>query len=71
LVIQEASDFANHHHFMALVIAAIASPLHGPELREFLFPVAQYMGFDTAQLAHLTNGEIALGWNRRKQTVHG
>jgi hypothetical protein len=56
---------------MALVIAAITSPFHRSELRELLLPITQNMGFDTAQLAHLTNGEVALGWNGREQTVHG
>jgi hypothetical protein len=63
LVIQEITDATNHQHFMALVIAAIAATLHGTQLREFLLPIAQHVRLDAAQLAHLTNGEVALGWN--------
>jgi hypothetical protein len=47
---------------MVLVITAIATTLHGAQLGELLLPIAQDMGFDSTQLTHLTDGEIALGW---------
>jgi hypothetical protein len=55
---------------MVLVIAAIATSFDGPQLREFLLPLAQNLRLDATQLAHFTDGEIAFsryGWER---TVH-
>ena len=49
---------------MMLVVAAVAAPLDGLELGEFLFPVAQHMRLDAAKLADLTDGEVALGGDR-------
>jgi hypothetical protein len=55
---------------MALVIAAITPSFDRTELRELLLPIPQNMRLDATQLAHLTNGEVAFGWNGGKQTVH-
>src|SRR5574337_751091 len=71
LVVQQVTDAADHQHLVVLVIAAIAAPLHGPQLRELLLPVAQDMGLDAAQLRHLTDREVALCRDGGQQGVHG
>jgi len=53
---------------MMLVVAPIATTLDGIELVEFLFPVSKYMRLHLAEVADLSNGEIALsrnGWELR------
>jgi len=70
LLVQQVADFADHQHFMVLVIAPVAAALHGPQLRKFLLPVAQHMGFDAAQIPHLTNGEVPLCGNGWKCVFH-
>src|SRR6185312_9964506 len=69
LIVEEAADLADDDHVLALVIAAVAPPLHGLELRELLLPVAQHVGLDPAQVAHFTNGEVPLAGNRRQLGV--
>lgn len=46
---------------MVLVVTTISTALDRLQLGEFLLPVAQHMRLDTAQVAHFTYGEIALG----------
>ena len=70
LFVQQISDASDHQHFMVLVITAIATALDWAKLRKFLLPIAQHVRLDTAKLAHLTNGEVALGWNRREGVLH-
>src|SRR5579862_8031589 len=43
LVVQEASDLADHNHVLALIIAPVAAPFDGLQLREFLLPIPQHM----------------------------
>src|SRR5581483_3343423 len=69
LVVQEAADLADHNHILALVIAPVAASLDRLQLRELLFPIAQHMRLHTAQIAHLSNGEIALAGDRRQLGV--
>src|SRR5581483_9763712 len=69
LVVQEAADLADHDDVLALVVAPVAASLHGLQLREFLFPIAQHVRLDATQLAHLSDGEIALAGNRRQLGV--
>ena len=67
LVVQQIADAADQQHFVVLVVAPVASALHRLELGELLFPIAQHVRLDAAQLAHLTDGEVALcgnGWER-------
>src|SRR3989344_1669728 len=71
LVVQQIADAADHQHLMVLVIAPIAAPLHGTQLRELLLPIAQNMGLDATQLRDLTNREVALGRDGRKRGAHG
>ena len=59
VVVEQLTDTADHQDFMVLVIAPIATPFDGFELRKFLLPIAQHMRFDAAQVAHLTDGEVA------------
>ena len=65
LFIQEAADLPNDQHVLPLIIPPVAAALDGLELREFLFPVAQHMRFDAAQVADFTDGEIPLSGDRR------
>ena len=69
LLVQQATDLANHQHVVALVIAAVAAALDRLERRKFGFPVAQHVRLDVAQLADLTDGEVALGRDRRQFLV--
>jgi hypothetical protein len=55
---------------MVLVVAPVASSLHGAQLRELLLPIPEHMRFNAAQVAHLTDGEIALGRNVGKRRLH-
>ena len=48
LFIQQAAYLPDDQHVLPLVIAAVAATLDRLELREFLLPVAQHMGFDAA-----------------------
>src|SRR5687767_3259502 len=69
LVVEQAADLADHQHVVALVVAAIAAALHGLEVREFLFPVAQHVRLDLAQLADFTDREVALRGDYRELAV--
>ena len=63
VVIQQLADAANHQDLMVLVIAPIAASFDGLELGEFLLPIAQHMRLNATQIAHLTDGEVALRRN--------
>ena len=65
LLVEQVANLADHEDVMALVIAAVAPPLDRAELGEFLFPVAQDVGFDPTELADFTDGEIAFAGDRR------
>ena len=39
LVVQQIADAPDHQHLVVLVVAAVATPLHGPQLRELLLPI--------------------------------
>ena len=65
LLVQKATDAADHQHFVVLVIAAVAAPFHRTQLCKLLLPITEHMRLDTAKLAHLTNSEVAFcgnGW---------
>ena len=65
LVVQQIPDSADQQHFMVLVVAAIAAPFHRAQLRELLLPITEHVRFDTAQIAHFTDGEVTFrgnGW---------
>src|SRR6185369_3930187 len=66
LLVQELADAADEQHLVVLVVAAVAAALHGLQLGEFLLPVAKHVRLHPAELAHLTDGEVALCGNRRK-----
>src|SRR5512139_2510953 len=67
-LVQQFADPADQQDFMVLVVAAVAAPLDRAQLGEFLLPVAQHVRLDGAQLGYFTDGEIALGRNRREFT---
>ena len=69
LLIQQAADLPDDQHILPLIVAPVAAPLDGFELREFLLPVAQHMGFDAAQVADFTDGEIPLPRDRRQFAI--
>ncbi|CAG9197790.1 hypothetical protein BVI2075_230198 [Burkholderia vietnamiensis] len=66
LFVQQLANPPNQQHFVMLVIPAVTAPLHRPQLRELLFPVAQHMRLDPAQLADFADREVALRGNRRQ-----
>src|SRR5690606_5208336 len=66
LLVKQVAYAANEQNLVVLVITAVAAPLDRLELGEFLFPVAKHMRLDATQVADLTDGEIALGRNRRQ-----
>src|ERR1017187_1083002 len=47
LFIQEAANLPNDQYVLALVIAAIATPLDRLELRKFLFPITKHVRLDS------------------------
>jgi len=69
LFIQEAANLADDQHVLALIVASIAAALDGLELRKFLFPVAQHVGFHAAQIAYLADREVALSRDRRQFAI--
>ena len=69
LFVEQAANLPDDQHVLALVVAAIAATLDGLELGELLFPVAQHVRLDAAQVAHLTDGEVALSGNGRKFAI--
>src|SRR4051794_34240338 len=70
LLVQQLANAANQQHLVVLVIAPVAAPLHWLELGELLLPVAQHVRLDAAELAHLTDREVALGRNRWEGFLH-
>src|ERR1700722_2809799 len=69
LFIQQAAYLPDDQHVLPLIIPAVAAALDRLQLREFLFPVAQDVGLYAAEIAGLTDGEIALSRNRRQFAI--
>src|SRR6185437_12893539 len=69
LVVQQRADLPDHQHVVALVVAAVAAPLHRVQRRKFLLPVTQHVRLDRAQVADLANREIPFGGNRGKFVI--
>src|SRR5690606_32023696 len=65
LLVEQRSNLPNDEHVLALVVAPIAAALHRLQLGKFLFPIPQDVRFHAAQLADLTDREVALARNRR------
>jgi hypothetical protein len=51
----------NQQHFVVLVIAPVAAPLHRLELRELLLPIAEHVRLDRTEVTYLADGEVPLG----------
>src|SRR5690349_4772655 len=66
LVVEQLADAADEQHFVVLVVAPVAAALDRLQLGEFLLPVAQHVRLHAAQLAYLTDREVALRRDRRK-----
>ena len=69
LFIQQAADLPDDQNVLALVVAAVAAPLDRFELGKFLLPIAQHMGFDAAQIADFSDGEVPLSRDRRQFAI--
>jgi hypothetical protein len=69
LFIQEAANLPNYQHVLALVIAAVAAAFHRLELWKFLFPIAQHVRLDSAQIADFANREVPLPRDWRQFTI--
>ena len=66
LIIKKIAYLADHEDIMALIVAAVAAPLDGAELGEFLLPITQDMRLDAAEFTDLADGEVALARDRRQ-----
>src|SRR5688572_2947074 len=66
LVVEQLADAADEQHLVVLVVASVAAALDRLQLGEFLLPVAQHMRLHAAQLAYLTDREVALRRDRRQ-----
>src|SRR6478736_2008491 len=64
LLVQQTADLPDHQHIVALVIAAVAAALDRGQGFELGLPIPQHVRLDVAQLADLTNGEVALRRDR-------
>src|SRR5690349_23417484 len=69
LLVQQRADLADDDHVLALVVAAVAAALHGLELRELLFPVAQHVRLHAAEVADFADREIALAGDDRQFVI--
>ncbi len=69
LLVKEAADLPDDEHVLPLVVTAIAPALDRLQLGEFLLPIAQHVRLDAAQIADLTDGEVALPRDRRQLAV--
>src|ERR1700730_11162669 len=69
LLVEQTSNLSDDEHILTLIVAAVAATLDGLELRELLFPVAQHVRLYPAQIAHLTDGEVALARDRGQFAV--
>src|SRR5688572_29553954 len=64
--VEQLADAPDQQHLVVLVIAPVAASLDRLELRELLLPVAQHMRLHPAELADLTDREVALCRDRRE-----
>src|SRR5689334_16749241 len=65
LLVEQVPDAPYEQDFVMLVVAAVATALDGLELCEFLLPIAEHVWLDGTQVAHLADGEVALGGDGR------
>ena len=64
LFVQETAYLAYHEHILPLVVAAVTAPFDRLQLGKLLFPIAQDMGLDPAQVADFPDREVAFARNR-------
>ena len=71
LLVEEIADAADQQDLVVLVIPAIAAALYWFQLREFLLPISEHVGFDRTKVADLADGEIPFGGDRRQLRLSG
>jgi len=64
--VEKASNLANEHHVLPLIVASISPTLQRRELWKLLLPVTQNVRLHATEVADLTDGEVALSRYRRK-----
>ena len=69
-LIEQLANAPDQQHLVVLVVAPVAPTLHRLELGELLLPIAQHVRLDAAQLAHLTDGEVAFGRDGGERFLH-
>src|SRR5690606_5278020 len=58
LLVEQAPNLPDDQHVLALIVAAVAAPLHRLQLRKLLLPIAQHVRLHAAELAHLADREV-------------
>src|SRR5690606_16526556 len=71
LLVEQAADLPDEDDVVALVVAAVPAALQRLELRKLLFPVAQDVRLDGAEIADFADGEVALARDCGKLAVIG
>ena len=56
LLVEQVADPPDQQHFVMLVVAPVAAPLHRLQLREFLLPIPEHVRLHRTQVAHLADG---------------
>src|SRR5690606_29471607 len=69
LLVKQTANLADQQHVLPLIVTAVATPLHGLQLRKLLLPVTQHVRLDRTELADLANGEVAFARNGRQFVV--
>jgi len=61
LLVQQITNAANQQDLVMLVVAPIAAPLDGLQLRKLLLPIAEYVRLDRTKITYLADSEVPLG----------
>ena len=59
LVVKQRANLADQQYILALIVPSVAPAFNRAERGKLLLPIAQYVGFDVAEVAYFTYGEIA------------
>jgi hypothetical protein len=63
--VEQASNLSNDQNILALIVASITTPLNRLELWKLLLPIPENVGFHSTEIAHFTDCEVSLSWDRR------